>query len=49
MSRVAVKTDAARPGMRMIGRQDGEQDGGGGGGAAKEDARRIRKKKANKE
>ncbi len=32
--RVAVNTDAARPGMRTIGRHEGEQEGAGGGGAA---------------
>jgi hypothetical protein len=34
LSKVAVKTEAARPGIRTIGRQEGEHDGGGGGGAA---------------
>ncbi len=43
--RVAVKTEAASPGMRMMGRQDGAHEGwggGGGGGAAEEDVRRMR-------
>jgi hypothetical protein len=34
--KVAVKTEAARPGIRTIGRQDGVHDGVGGGGAALE-------------
>ena len=43
--RVAVKTDAASPGMRTMGRQDGAHEGWGGegeGGAAEEDVRKMR-------
>ncbi len=34
MFKVAVKTEAARPGIRTIGRHVGAHDGVGGGGAA---------------
>jgi hypothetical protein len=42
---VAVKTEAANPGMRMMGRQVGEQDGEEDGGEAKEDDRRERSRR----
>ncbi len=40
-----MKTEAANPGMRIMGRQVGEQDGEGGAGEAKEYERRERSRR----